>query len=45
MNCEFCGSDDSDVEVRLDPVDWEVNDEEWYVAMCDDCEQMRADEV
>ncbi|MER5512752.1 hypothetical protein ABT052_47015 [Streptomyces sp. NPDC002766] len=45
MNCEFCEQDRPDVTVRQDPFAREVNDEDWQVAMCDPCEQDRADDA
>ncbi|MFJ2374977.1 hypothetical protein ACIOZL_19540 [Streptomyces sp. NPDC087769] len=44
MKCEFCHQAKPDVTVRRDPFAWEVNDEDWQIPLCDDCEQLRADE-
>lgn len=45
MKCEFCKQEKLDVRVKRDPFSWEINDEDWQVAMCDDCEQLRYDEI
>jgi hypothetical protein len=43
--CHFCGLKKPDVSKREDPFARTVNDEEWRVPMCDDCEQDRAEEA
>lgn len=44
MTCEFCDQEKPDVQVRRDPFAWEVNDEDWQIPMCSECEQTRFDD-
>ncbi|WP_208886698.1 hypothetical protein [Streptomyces sp. PBH53] len=45
MKCEFCAEDKPDVEVRSDPLAWEIGDTDWQVPICLGCMQERADAV
>ncbi|ROR43401.1 hypothetical protein [Kitasatospora cineracea] len=45
MKCTFCGQAKPDVMARTDPFDLEINGTVWIVPMCDDCEQIRCDDI
>ena len=42
--CLWCGTDKG-VALRQDPFTNEVNDEIWYVEMCDPCANKRAEDA
>lgn len=41
MICEICKQDKPDVQLRIDPFDWEVNDVEVERYLCEECEHQR----
>lgn len=45
MICEFCDKEKPDVEERVDPFAFELHNEEWRVLICDDCYQIRCDDI
>ncbi|GAA2810074.1 hypothetical protein GCM10010441_38390 [Kitasatospora paracochleata] len=45
MKCHFCDTDTPDVEPTTDPFAWEINGEEWVIPLCDNCIQLRHDEI
>ncbi|MFJ6382987.1 hypothetical protein ACIQI7_23665 [Kitasatospora sp. NPDC092039] len=44
-SCDYCDEAKPDVTVRVDPFDLEINDREWVRPLCDDCYQLRCDEI
>ncbi|MET8544117.1 hypothetical protein ABZW03_26225 [Kitasatospora sp. NPDC004799] len=43
--CDYCDEVKPDVTRRVDPFDLEINDRETVVPLCDDCYQLRFDEI
>ncbi|MFJ7910033.1 hypothetical protein [Kitasatospora sp. NPDC096204] len=44
-SCHFCGESKPDVTVQEDPFALELNNESWSIPICDDCLQLRCDEI
>ncbi|MFJ4096108.1 hypothetical protein ACIPYS_31370 [Kitasatospora sp. NPDC089913] len=43
--CDYCDEDKPDVTRRVDPFDLEINGRTTVDAFCDDCYQLRCDEI
>ncbi|MEV0191877.1 hypothetical protein AB0I39_25495 [Kitasatospora purpeofusca] len=43
--CYFCGKSTPDVEDVEDPFSLEINGEVWIISLCDDCHQIRCDDI
>ena len=45
MKCESCRKDKKDVRVIIDPYHHDVDDEDIEMALCEQCEQSRRDDI
>ena len=45
MKCERCGKDKEDTQMRPDPFANEIYDDNTKIPICDECWQVRADDI